>query len=91
MFLTQRVRRETMLSMGKFRSVVQPRLPYLDHELVPLLLAAPVGLKLADTIQSYILRQRRPGFLNVTKRTMQSWRQKGGGPKFIRLSARCYR
>ncbi len=30
-------------------------------------------------------------FLGLTVRSMQSWRQRGGGPKFIRLSSRCIR
>jgi asparagine synthase (glutamine-hydrolysing) len=65
LFLTQRLRREMVLSLMKFRSVVEPRLPYLDNELVPLLLAAPVELKLSDTIQSHILGRHCPAFLNV--------------------------
>lgn len=27
-------------------------------------------------------------FLNQSKRTLQAWRQRGGGPKFVRLSPR---
>ncbi len=65
LFVTQRLRRETVLSMVKFRSVVEPRLPYLDHELVELLLAAPPQMKLAEEIQAYILGKRRPSFLGV--------------------------
>ncbi len=30
-------------------------------------------------------------FLNLTTRSMQAMRQRGGGPQFIRLSARCIR
>lgn len=65
LFLTGRLRRETSLSMVKFRSVVEPRLPYLDNELVDLLLATPVERKLGDEIQSHILRTHRPGFLKI--------------------------
>jgi len=65
LFLTQRVRRETALSLVKFGSLMETRLPYLDNELVDLLLAAPPELKLAETIQGYILRRRRPEFLDV--------------------------
>ncbi|MEX2187961.1 MAG: asparagine synthase-related protein [Pirellulales bacterium] len=65
LFLTGRLRRETSLAMVKFRSVVEPRLPYLDNELVDLLLATPVEHKLGDEIQSHILRARRPGFLKI--------------------------
>ena len=28
-------------------------------------------------------------FLDVTPRTMQAMRQRGGGPRFVRISARC--
>ncbi|MBN1912576.1 MAG: hypothetical protein JW818_22840 [Pirellulales bacterium] len=65
LFLTQRVRRETALSLVKFGSRVEIRLPYLDEKLVPLLLAAPPELKLDETIQAHILRRRRPDFLTV--------------------------
>ena len=41
LFLTQRLRRETALSLDEFGSVVETRLPYLDNDLVALLLAAP--------------------------------------------------
>jgi asparagine synthase (glutamine-hydrolysing) len=65
MFLTQRLRRETALSMVEFDSVVETRLPYLDNELVDELFAAPPELKFGDTIQAHILRRRRPEFLRV--------------------------
>jgi asparagine synthase (glutamine-hydrolysing) len=65
LFITQRLRRETVLSLMKFRSVVEPRLPFLDNDLIELLLAAPPGRKLGEEMQSYILRKRRPEFLNV--------------------------
>lgn len=65
LFLSQRLRRETVLSLVKFRSIVEPRLPYLDNELVDLLLATPPELKFGETIQAYILRKRRPSFLKV--------------------------
>jgi asparagine synthase (glutamine-hydrolysing) len=65
LFVHQRLRRETTLSMVKFRSVVEPRLPYLDNDLIPLLLSAPAELKLGEEIQTYILGRRRPDFLRV--------------------------
>ena len=39
----------------------------------------------------YCLIGERPAadFINVVPRTLQGWRQKGEGPKFVRLSARC--
>ncbi|MEX2317848.1 MAG: asparagine synthase-related protein [Pirellulales bacterium] len=64
-FLDQRVRRETMLSMVKFRSVVEPRLPYLDRQLVERLLALPVEWRLDDELQTHILRKRKPEFCDV--------------------------
>jgi asparagine synthase (glutamine-hydrolysing) len=65
LFLAQRLRRETALSMMEFGSVVETRLPYLDADLVDVLLAAPPQLRVGDKIQSHILRRRQPGFLKV--------------------------
>lgn len=65
LFLDQRLRRETALSMMEFDSVVETRLPYLDNDLVDELFAADPALKLDDTIQSHILRRHRPEFLDV--------------------------
>jgi asparagine synthase (glutamine-hydrolysing) len=65
LFLSQRLRRETALSMMEFGSLVETRLPYLDNDLIDLLLAAPPELKLGDKIQTRILRRRRPEFLDV--------------------------
>jgi asparagine synthase (glutamine-hydrolysing) len=65
LFLAQRLRRETALSLVEFDSVVETRLPYLDNELIDELFAAPPGLKLGDAIQAHILRRRRPEFLRV--------------------------
>ena len=31
------------------------------------------------------------GFLGLTTRTLQGWRYKGGGPQYVRISARCVR
>jgi hypothetical protein len=65
LFLDQRVRRETMLSMIKFRSILEPRLPYLDRQLVERLLALPLSWRLDDELQSYILKKRQPKFCRV--------------------------
>jgi asparagine synthase (glutamine-hydrolysing) len=66
LFITQRLRRETALSLVKFGSLLETRLPYLDNELVDALFAAPPDLKLDEKIQAHILRRRRPSFLKVT-------------------------
>jgi len=65
LFIDQRLRRETALSLTEFDSVVETRLPYLDNEVVDELFAAPPELKLGDRIQAHILRNRRPEFLRV--------------------------
>ncbi len=65
LFINQRIRRETGLSMAEFGSVVETRLPYLDNDLLDALMAAPPEMKLAEAIQTHILRKRRPSFLNV--------------------------
>lgn len=53
------------MSLVEFNSLVETRLPYLDDDLVELLLAVPAELKLGDRIQAHILRRRRPEFLDI--------------------------
>src|SRR5262249_19877864 len=65
LFLDARTRRETAMSLVKFGSYVETRLPYLDNQLVETLLQAPRGLKLAEKIQGPILSRRFPAFLRV--------------------------
>jgi asparagine synthase (glutamine-hydrolysing) len=65
LFLTQRLRRETALSLVEFDSVVETRLPYLDNEVIDALFAAPPDLKLGEEIQAHVLLRRRPDFLGV--------------------------
>jgi asparagine synthase (glutamine-hydrolysing) len=65
LFLRQRLRRETAQSMVEFGSLMETRLPYVDGDLIRLLLAAPPELKLGDKIQAFILRRRMPAFLKV--------------------------
>lgn len=66
LFLSQRSRRETAMSLVKFGSLVETRLPYLDNDVIDALFEAPPSLKLDERIQAYILRRRRPSFLGVT-------------------------
>lgn len=65
LFVEQRLRRETAVSMHLFRSFVEVRLPYLEPALVATIFAAPVALKLSDAIQVHILRACHPEFLHV--------------------------
>ena len=46
LFLTQRLRRETSLSLMKFQSVTETRLPFMDSRLIELLLACPPELRI---------------------------------------------
>lgn len=66
LFITQRLRRETAMSLVKIGSFVETRLPYVDRQLVELLLSAPPEMKLDELIQAHILGKRFPEFLNVT-------------------------
>lgn len=91
LFVSQRLRRETTLSLAKFRSIVEPRVPFLDNELVELLLAAPPELKQAEEIQTYILRKRRPEFLNALNANTGA--RMGAGPlarKFATLRMKVF-
>jgi asparagine synthase (glutamine-hydrolysing) len=65
MFVMQRLRRETGMSMQLFNSVVQIRLPYVDTDLTQLVMDVPPTLKIGDQIQSHILRQQFPAFMRV--------------------------
>jgi asparagine synthase (glutamine-hydrolysing) len=65
LFLAQRLRRETALSLVQFGTQVETRVPLLDEELVDALAAAPVSLRVGDRIQSHLIDRRRPALLNV--------------------------
>jgi asparagine synthase (glutamine-hydrolysing) len=65
LFLTERLHRETALSMHKFGCFATVRLPYLDNEVIDAVLSMPAGMKLDGTLQTEILRRRRPEFLPV--------------------------
>lgn len=63
LFVSQRMRRETAMSLVKFGSVVETRLPYIDATLIETLLGASPELRYGDDVQTHILRKRRPAFL----------------------------
>jgi asparagine synthase (glutamine-hydrolysing) len=65
LFLSQRSRRETAMSLVKIGSVAETRLPYIDNDVVDALMAAPPGMKLDELIQTHILKRRMPAFLGV--------------------------
>jgi len=65
LFVSERLRRETAMSMQMFGSVVDIRMPYLDAEFVDLTMRVPPTMKMGDVIQSFILNQRSPEFLQV--------------------------
>ena len=45
----------------------------------------------SDYWDSFINEKAAADFLGLTDRTMQAWRQKGGGPRYVALSSRCLR
>ncbi len=65
LFITERLRRETAMSMAKIGTLFETRLPFLDNEVVAALLSAPPQWKRGDQIQAYILAKRRPEFLKI--------------------------
>lgn len=84
LFVSQRLRRETAASLAMFESAVETRVPFLDADLTPLLMAAPPELKVGDAIQTHILRRRRPEFLNVVNANTGA--KMGAGPLWKKLS-----
>ena len=46
---------------------------------------------LACDLDSLIDESKAAATLDVSPRAMQAWRQRGGGPAFVRISSRCIR
>ena len=65
LFIRQRLRRETAMSMQMFNSVADIRLPYIDNALVSAIMRVTPVVKIGDAIQTHILRRRMPSFLKV--------------------------
>ncbi len=65
MYIAQRVFREIPLSMRKFDSHVNVRLPILNRRLVEAVFRLPTPLRMGETIQRRILKRWRPDFLRV--------------------------
>ena len=63
LFVSQRTRRETAMSLVKFGSVAETRLPYVDQNVIESILALPARSRLGSDIQAAILRKRCPEFL----------------------------
>ncbi|MGE0827432.1 MAG: helix-turn-helix transcriptional regulator [Candidatus Binatia bacterium] len=52
--------------------------------------SATVGVISADP-DALLLENQAAAFLGFSPRALQSWRQRGGGPAFVRVSARAIR
>ncbi len=52
------------------------------------------GIKIGSLINTYerlCVERYAADFLGVTPRALQSWRQRGGGPPYVRISSRAIR
>ena len=65
LYLAQRVFREIPLSMRKFDSFVNVRLPFLNRELEEALFRLPSRFRMGETIQHFLLKKWRRDFLKV--------------------------
>jgi len=65
-FLDQRLRRETAMSLVKFNSVVDVRVPFLDSRFVQAVFDAPPEARIGERAQAEVLRRHRPNFLRPT-------------------------
>jgi len=83
LFVTQRLRRETAMSLVKFGSVVETRLPYVDPDVFNVLMSVPTDMKLGEEIQAHLLKKHRPEFLNVTN--VNTGARVGAGPIALKL------
>lgn len=63
LFVSQRTRRETAMSLVKFASVTETRLPYVDENVIASILAMPAESRLGEDLQAAILRKHCPAFL----------------------------
>jgi asparagine synthetase B (glutamine-hydrolysing) len=66
LFLNERLHRETALSMQMFNNFTTVRMPFVDNDVVRVLLSMPPEMKLDETLQAALFRRRRPDFLRVT-------------------------
>lgn len=65
LFLDMRVHREISLSLKKFGSRVEVRLPFLDKTLHEIMSAAPCSLLTGEAVEKRILERYRSDFLEV--------------------------
>lgn len=65
LYLSQRVFREIPLSMRKFDSHVNVRLPFLNRRLIETVFRLPSAMRMGETIQKALLERWRPDFLKV--------------------------
>ncbi|HEX6900204.1 MAG TPA: asparagine synthase-related protein [Thermoanaerobaculia bacterium] len=84
LFLRQKLRRHTAMSLLEYGSLLRVRLPYLDNDLVEAVLSTPPGLKLGDRVQAHILARYRPSFLRIVNANTGTWI--GAGPRRRQLA-----
>jgi len=65
LFLNERLHRETPLSMQVFGAFATVRQPYIDNDIIDVVFSLPASMKIGDELQTRLLRQRRPEFLDV--------------------------
>ncbi len=65
LFTTQRLRRETAMSLVKFDAYVTTRVPLLSKDVVESLFQTPPQIKLDETVQRHVLQKHCPKLLNV--------------------------
>ena len=44
-----------------------------------------------DDLDALVRQEEAARLLDLTPRALEAWRHKGGGPRYIRISARCVR
>ena len=63
LFLDQRTRRETAVSLSKFDSVTTTRVPYLNGRLVNAIFSASASMRTGEHMQAFVLRKFNAPFL----------------------------
>lgn len=62
------------------------------HETVAAIVSVPVGASEDSAFWFELIDEKEAAaFYDLTVRTLQKWRQTGGGPPFVSFSSRCVR
>lgn len=91
-FIRKFLRRAAALSMVKFGSVTETRLPFVDRNLIAALMAAPSDLRFGDKIQTWLLKRQALEMLEIpNSNTGDPWGPGHCAHHFLTVECACWR